>query len=84
MGHDACMTDIGIPGSPDGAPAEPKVLGELVVTFTDAKPPSIKWPRIAGRSHREVVGEAVTALEGLLDSDVLDKVDGETPREPPR
>ena len=62
---------------------EPEVLGTLVVTFTDSRPPSIQWPRLPGRSHREVVREAVTALEGLLESGVLDKVDGETPRERP-
>ena len=77
------MTDIGVPGSPDGPPQERATTGELVLVFHDTGRPDIKVPTIPGRSHREVVGEAAKALIDLMNGDVLDRL-GEGPGlEPP-
>ena len=77
------MTDIGVPGSPDGPPIEPEVVGEVVVTFLDSGKHSATWQRIPGRSQREVITEAVELLQGILEDDMLEKLDGEVPRVPP-
>jgi len=54
-----------------------------VVTFHDVGPPSIEWPTIADRTHRQVVGDATKALVDLLNDTTLDKLGGEPPKEPP-
>jgi hypothetical protein len=77
------MPEIGVPGTPDGPSPERPAIGELVVTFYEGGPPSIQWPNIEGRTHRQVVGEATTALVNLLNGSTLDKLVGDPPREPP-
>lgn len=77
------MAALGVPGTPDGPSIEPAVIGEVAVTFRASGRPSIRWPKIAGRTYRDVVGQAVEELQRLLDGDVLDKLDGDPPREPP-
>jgi len=79
------MTSVGVPGSLDGPPIEPKVTGEVVVTFLDnGKSPTVSWPRrVQGRRPREVIREAIESLERVLSDDMLEKLEGDPPREPP-
>ncbi len=81
--QDCAVTGIGTPGSPDGPSPERAATGKLVVTFHDAGPPSIEWPTIPDRTHRQVVGDATKALVDLLNDTTLDKLGGEPPKEPP-
>ena len=79
------MTNVGVPGTYDGPPIPPNVVGEVVVTFLDnGSPPTVRWPkRVQGRPAREVIGEAIHSLEMLLEGDMLEKLEDEPPREPP-
>jgi hypothetical protein len=77
------MTEIGVPGSPDGPPVEPKVIAEVAVMFLDTGLHSVKWERVPGRTPRQVIGAAVDVLNRILADDMLEKLEGDPPREPP-
>ena len=80
------MPEIGVPGSLDGPPLkEPEVTGEVKITFRDdGLSPIVSWPRrVQVRMPREIIEEAIESLQRVLEGDMLEKLEGEPPREPP-
>ncbi len=81
--HHVVVSDIGVPGSLDGPPLPDPATGQIVITFFETGQPSVAWPRIPGRTAREVISEAASLLEMILADDMLEKLGQDPPREPP-